>query len=89
VAKFWLSISKEEQLRRFKEREVTGFKRFKITDDDWRNRDKWEAYETAVCDMIDRTSSEIAPWVLVEAEDKQYARIKVIKTLCEHIEAAL
>ena len=89
MAKFWLSISKEEQLRRFKEREITGFKHFKITDDDWRNRDKWEAYETAVCDMIDRTSSEIAPWVLVEAEDKQYARIKVIKTICEHIEAAL
>jgi len=89
VVKFWLSISKEEQLRRFKEREKIGFKRFKITDDDWRNRDKWEEYEVAVCDMIDRTSTEIAPWTLVEANDKYFARIKVLKTLCERIEVAL
>lgn len=89
VVKFWLSISPEEQLKRFKEREKVGFKRFKITDDDWRNRDKWSQYELAVCDMIDRTSSEIAPWTLVEANDKCYARIKVLKTLCERIEKAL
>jgi polyphosphate:AMP phosphotransferase len=89
VVKFWLSISQEEQLKRFKEREKVGFKRFKITDDDWRNRDKWSEYELAVCDMIDRTSSEIAPWTLVEANDKYYARIKVLKTICERIERAL
>ncbi|BBA69265.1 polyphosphate:AMP phosphotransferase [Geobacter sulfurreducens] len=89
VAKFWLAISPEEQLRRFREREETGFKRFKITEDDWRNREKWGEYETAVCDMIDRTSTEIAPWTLVEAENKQYARIKVLRTLCERIEAVL
>jgi len=89
VVKFWLSISKEEQLKRFKEREKVGFKRFKITDEDWRNRDKWSDYELAVCDMIDRTSSEIAAWTLVEANDKYYARIKVLKTLCEKIQAAL
>lgn len=89
VAKFWLAISPEEQLRRFREREETGFKRFKITEDDWRNREKWGEYETAVCDMIDRTSTEIAPWTLVEAENKQYARIKVLRMLCERIEAAL
>jgi len=89
VVKFWLSISKAEQLKRFKEREKVGFKRFKITDEDWRNRDKWDEYEQAVCDMIDRTSSEIAAWTLVEANDKYYARIKVLKTVCERIEKAL
>lgn len=89
IVKFWLAISKEEQLKRFKEREKVSFKRFKITDEDWRNREKWEEYELAVCDMIDRTSSEIAPWTLVEANDKNYARIKVLKTLCESIETAL
>jgi len=89
VVKFWLSVSKDEQLKRFKEREKIGFKRFKITDEDWRNRDKWSEYELAVCDMIDRTSSEIAAWTLVEANDKYYARIKVLKTLCEKIEKAL
>jgi polyphosphate:AMP phosphotransferase len=89
VVKFWLSITKEEQMRRFKAREKVGFKRFKITDEDWRNREKWGEYELAVCDMIDRTSTEIAPWTLVEANDKYYARIKVLKTLCERIEKAL
>jgi polyphosphate:AMP phosphotransferase len=89
VVKFWLSISKEEQLRRFEERQKTGFKRFKITDEDWRNREKWEDYEVAVCDMVDRTSSEMSPWTLVEANDKNFARIKILKTLCERIGAAL
>lgn len=89
VVKFWLAISAEEQLRRFKEREQTGFKRYKITDEDWRNREKWEAYETAVCDMVDRTSTEIAPWTLVESNDKYHARIKVLQTLIEQIEHAL
>ncbi len=86
LVKLWLQVSQEEQLRRFKEREATAFKRFKITPDDWRNRDKWDAYERAVCDMVDRTSTEIAPWTLVEAEDKYYARVKVLRTLCEAIE---
>ncbi|HEX7812506.1 MAG TPA: polyphosphate:AMP phosphotransferase [Burkholderiales bacterium] len=89
VIKFWLAISKEEQYRRFKEREKTAFKRFKITPEDWRNRKKWQAYETAVCDMVDRTSTGIAPWTLVEADDKFYARIKVLRTVCERIEEAL
>jgi len=87
VAKFWLAISKEEQLKRFRAREKTSFKRFKITDDDWRNRKKWDAYEAAVCDMVDRTSTEYAPWTLVEANNKYYARIKVLRTLCKAIEA--
>jgi AMP-polyphosphate phosphotransferase len=89
VIKFWLAIDKDEQLRRFKEREKTHFKRFKITAEDWRNREKWDDYESAVCDMVDRTSTEIAPWTLVEANDKYYARIKILKTLCREIENAL
>jgi polyphosphate:AMP phosphotransferase len=89
VVKFWLAISKDEQLARFKARESIGFKRFKITDEDWRNREKWEAYEQAVCDMVDRTSTELAPWVLVEANDKYFCRIKILRILCERIEQAL
>ena len=89
LVKFWLTITKEEQLRRFREREKTGFKRFKITEEDWRNRKKWDAYETAVCDMVDRTSTGTAPWTLVEANDKNYARIKILKTLCRRIAAAV
>ncbi|MGH8556260.1 MAG: polyphosphate:AMP phosphotransferase [Methylococcales bacterium] len=87
VVKFWLAISSEEQLKRFKEREQTGYKRHKITDEDWRNREKWDQYEQAACELIDRTSTEHAPWTLVEANDKYYARIKVLKTLCERIES--
>ena len=89
VTKFWLTISQEEQLRRFKEREKIAFKRFKITEDDWRNREKWDDYVRAASDMIERTGTEIAPWTLIEAEDKNHARIKVLKTLVESIERAL
>ena len=89
VVKFWLSVSKEEQFRRFKARQKVSFKRFKITDEDWRNRKKWDDYETAVCDMVDRTSTSLAPWTLVEANNKYHARIKVIKTICRALEDAL
>ena len=89
VVKFWLAIGKDEQFKRFKGREKIGFKRFKITDEDWRNRKKWDAYELAVCDMVDRTSTSIAPWTLIEANNKNYARIKVIRTLCSAVEQAL
>jgi polyphosphate:AMP phosphotransferase len=89
LVKFWLHISKEEQLKRFKEREQISFKQFKITDEDWRNREKWEDYETAICDMVERTSTTEAPWTLVEANDKRFARIKILKTCCERIEATL
>lgn len=89
VVKFWIHITRDEQLKRFKERETSGFKRFKLTDEDWRNRKKWDEYEVAACDMIDHTGTEIAPWTLVEANDKQFARIKVLKTLCDRVEAAL
>ena len=89
VCKFWLQISAEEQLKRFTLRQKTSFKRFKITEEDWRNRKKWNEYEQAVCDMIDRTSTDIAPWTLIAAEDKYLARINVLKTIAERMEAAL
>jgi AMP-polyphosphate phosphotransferase len=89
VVKFWLQISKEEQLRRFKAREGTPFKRFKVTPEDWRNRKRWNAYEEAAADMIDRTSTEIAPWTIVEAEDKYYARVKILRTLARTLADAL
>jgi len=89
VLKFWLAISKDEQLERFKAREETGFKRFKITDEDWRNRDRWDDYRLAVSDMIDRTSTSRVPWTLVEANNKYYARLKVLQTVCDAVEAAL
>ncbi|OIQ88723.1 thymidylate kinase [mine drainage metagenome] len=89
VVKFWLSISQDEQLKRFKAREQTGFKRFKITEDDWRNRAKWDEYEHTVCDMVDRTSTSLSPWTLVEANDKNFARIKILQTLCRRIESAI
>jgi polyphosphate:AMP phosphotransferase len=89
LVKFWLAISPEEQLRRFEKREATGYKRYKITEEDWRNRAKWEQYVRSACDMVERTSTELAPWTLVEAEDKQFARVKVLSTLVRSIEGAL
>lgn len=89
VLKYWLQISPEEQLRRFEERQKIPYKRFKITEDDWRNREKWDSYQTAVSDMVDRTSTGKAPWTLVEANDKYYARIKILRTLCEALESEL
>ena len=89
VVKFWLQISQDEQLRRFQEREQVEFKRFKITQEDWRNREKWDAYQQAICDMVERTSTGNAPWTLVEANDKNYARVKILRTVCERLEEAL
>ena len=89
VVKFWLQISQAEQLKRFKEREQVEFKRFKITQEDWRNRDKWHDYQQAICDMVERTSTGEARWTLVEANDKNYARVKILRILCERLEAAL
>ena len=89
VVKFWLATSAEEQLRRFKEREETSYKQYKITDEDWRNRLKWDHYAAAAGDMVDRTSTEYAPWTLVAAENKYHARVMVLKTLCERLKAAL
>jgi polyphosphate kinase 2 (PPK2 family) len=89
LVKCWLAVTKDEQLRRFKERERTRFKRFKITQEDWRNRDKWGAYEQAANDMLERTSSDVAPWTIIEANDKHLARIRTLTTLCDAIEARL
>ncbi len=88
LCKFWLAISSEEQLTRFRDRKETPYKQYKLTAEDWRNRAKWEAYEAAACDMIERTSTDLAPWTLVEATDKDWARIKVMRTLCDRLQAA-
>jgi polyphosphate:AMP phosphotransferase len=88
LVKFWLAIDEQTQLQRFEERQEIPFKRYKITEDDWRNRDKWPLYRQAVGDMVDRTSTEIAPWTLVEANDKRWARVKVLRTLNDALEAA-
>jgi polyphosphate:AMP phosphotransferase len=89
LVKFWLHISRDEQLRRFKERQRSTFKSWKITEEDWRNRKKWTAYEQAVNDMVERTSTRRAPWTIVESNNKYYARIKVLQTVCERIRKAL
>ena len=89
VAKYWIHIDKDEQLRRFKARQVTPHKRWKITDEDWRNREKWDEYEVAVDDMVARTHTATAPWTLVEGNDKRFARLKVIDTFCQQLEQAL
>ena len=89
VCKFWLHISPDEQLRRFEERKNTPHKRWKLTDEDWRNRKRWDQYETAVNDMIDRTNSTLAPWTMVPANDKYTARVQVLDTLCEQFRIAL
>ncbi len=89
LLKFWMHIDKEEQLRRFRERENTSYKRYKITEEDYRNREKWELYEEAVNEMITRTSTAYAPWLLIEANDKYYARIRVFSELCQAYERAL
>jgi polyphosphate kinase 2 (PPK2 family) len=89
IAKFWLHIGKDEQLRRFKDRERDPFRSYKLTGEDWRNRAKWDAYLEAVEEMLARTSTPAAPWTIVEANDKYHARVKVVKTLADAIEKAL
>ncbi len=86
VMKFWLAITKEEQMKRFKEREETRRKQFKITEEDWRNRKKWDDYIVAASDMIERTSTSYAPWTVVEANDKHLARIRVMETVLKRLE---
>ena len=89
ICKFFIHIDKDEQERRFKERASDDFTSWKLTDEDWRNRDKWDAYETAVDDMVARTSTETAPWVLVPANDKLFARVRVVEAVCERLEQKL
>jgi AMP-polyphosphate phosphotransferase len=83
LAKFWVQISRDEQLRRFEERQKIGYKAWKLTDEDWRNRGKWDDYEDAVEEMLLKTSTRTAPWTLVEGNDKNYARVKVLERLVE------
>jgi len=89
LLKYWVHISKDEQLARFKLREETPHKRWKLTEEDWRNREKWDDYEWAVNDIVEHTSTHSAPWVLVEGNDKRFSRIKVISTFCDRLEAVL
>ena len=89
VVKFWLHISAEEQLRRFNDREANEYKRYKLTDEDWRNREKWGQYRKAVVDMLRYTSTTYAPWTIVEGNSKYWARIKTLRTICEAIEQGL
>jgi polyphosphate:AMP phosphotransferase len=89
LLKYWIHITEEEQLERFTLREQTPHKQWKLTEEDWRNREKWADYELAVNDIVEHTSTHSAPWVLVEGNDKRYSRIKVIQTFCERLEAAL
>ncbi len=86
IVKFWVQIDKDTQLARFKERENTPEKRWKITDEDWRNREKWDLYEEAVNEMLQKTNTAYAPWHILESNDKKYARIKALKTVIEAIE---
>jgi len=89
VLKFWIHTSPEEQLRRFEDRQKTAYKRHKITDEDWRNREKWPAYEAAVNEMVARTSTSHAPWTLVAGNDKRTARLTTLETFCARLREAL
>ena len=89
IIKFWVQIDKDTQLKRFTDRQNTPEKKWKITDEDWRNREKWDLYETAVDEMISKTSTAFAPWHILESVDKKYARIKALKTVIEEIKKVL
>jgi polyphosphate kinase 2 (PPK2 family) len=89
ICKFWLHITKEEQLRRFKSRETDPFRSYKLTEEDWRNRAKWDVYTQAVEDMLLHTSTPYAAWTPVEANNKHYARVKVLRTVVEAMERSL
>ncbi|MFO1418248.1 MAG: polyphosphate:AMP phosphotransferase [Methylotetracoccus sp.] len=89
LLKFWLHISRDEQMRRFEDRQNTAYKRYKITDEDYRNRERWEQYEVAVDEMVTRTSTAYAPWHLIPANDKYHARIQVLKRVCKVLDKSL
>ena len=89
VVKFWIAISPDEQLKRFQDRQATSYKQYKLTPEDWRNRDRWESYEAAACEMIEKTGAESAPWVLVEGDNKEWARVKVLKAVVRALKRAL
>jgi polyphosphate kinase 2 (PPK2 family) len=89
LVKLWFHVSPEEQLRRFEARQATPHKRWKLTDEDWRNREKWDLYEDAVVDMLQKTSTRTAPWTIVEGNDKYWSRVKTLKTMIDVLEPAL
>ena len=89
LVKYWLHITKDEQERRFTERAKSPYKSWKLTDEDWRNREKWDLYELAVNDMVEHTSTHHAPWHLVAANDKNHARVEVLRVMNDAIERAL
>ena len=89
VLKFWVQIDKDTQLQRFQDRENTPEKRWKITDEDWRNREKWDAYEVAINEMLQKTNTRNAPWIILESVDKRYARIKAMEAVIHALEKAL
>jgi polyphosphate kinase 2 (PPK2 family) len=89
IFKFWMHISKDEQLRRFEGREETPYKSWKLTDEDWRNRDKWDAYEAAVEEMLIKTTTARAPWTIVAGNDKNFARVQVLKTVADRLSEEL
>jgi polyphosphate kinase 2 (PPK2 family) len=89
LVKIWMHVSSDEQLKRFKSREKDPLKRWKLTAEDWRNREQRPAYEQAITEMLDRTDTSYAPWTVVEADDKLYARVKVLETVNAAIERGL
>jgi polyphosphate kinase 2 (PPK2 family) len=89
LVKFWMHVSSEEQLRRLESRQADPYRSWKLTDEDWRNRDKRAAYEEAVEDLLAHTDTSAAPWTVVAAEDKRTARVTVVRTVCTAIERAL
>ena len=89
LVKFWIHVSKDEQLRRFRDRSRTSYKKWKISDEDWRNRGRWADYTMAVNEMVARTSTRIAPWTLIEGNDKNFARMKVLTVLADRLEDRL
>ena len=89
IVKFWLEITKEEQLIRFKARAENPLKRWKLTNEDWRNREKWSLYEEAAKDMFKKTDKEYAPWYIIDSNDKQYSRLKALKMLIQSLEKHL
>ncbi len=89
IVKFWVQIDKDTQLARFTDRQNTPEKQWKITDEDWRNREKWDLYEEAVDEMLQKTSTKYAPWHVLESNDKKYARVKALKIIIKAIEKKL
>jgi polyphosphate:AMP phosphotransferase len=89
IVKFWLEIGRDEQLKRFKQRENDPLKQYKITEEDWKNREKWDLYDPAVDEMLARTNTPYAPWIIIESDDKWFARVKTLKAIIQYTEKLL